>query len=116
MNVPIVDLTVHKTCVGIGGFFMSNVLTILKIIPSSPEIDRETIVTLAGTNLRDGLNLEILKKEEEPLFFGLTAIKLFVKTEDSDKGTETLQEYENRLLNLEEVDNCEIELQTIIDY
>ena len=95
---------------------MSNVLSILKIIPSSPEADREAIVTTAKTELSVGLALEILKKEEEPLFFGLYAIKLFVKTADSDEGTETLQTFENRLLELEDVDNCEIELQTIIDY
>ena len=95
---------------------MANVLSILKVIPTSPEVDREKIVSLAKTDLIKGLDLEILKKEEVPLFFGLYAIKLFVKTADSDEGTETLQNFENRLLELEEVDNCEIELQTIIDY
>lgn len=95
---------------------MANVLSILKVIPTSPEVDREKIVSLAKTDLIKGLDLEILKKEEVPLFFGLYAIKLFVKTADSDEGTETLQNFENRLLELEEVDNCEVELQTIIDY
>jgi len=95
---------------------MANVLSILKVIPTSPEVDREEIVSLAKTDLIKGLDLEILKKEEVPLFFGLYAIKLFVKTADSDEGTETLQNFENRLLELEEVDNCEVELQTIIDY
>ena len=95
---------------------MSNVLSILRIIPTSPEDDREEIVSLAQTELREGLDLEVLKREDEPLFFGLYAIKLYVKTADSDEGTETLQKYEDRLLALEEVDNCEIELQTIIDY
>ncbi|NHJ00644.1 MAG: elongation factor 1-beta [Candidatus Heimdallarchaeota archaeon] len=95
---------------------MSNVLSILKVIPSSPEVDREDIVARAKNELSKGLNLEILKKEEEPLFFGLYAIKLFVKTPDSDEGTETLQTFENRLVSLDEVDNCEVELQTIIDY
>ncbi len=95
---------------------MSNVLSILRVIPTSPEVDREEIVSRAQTELREGLDLEVLKKEEEPLFFGLYAIKLFIKTADSDEGTETLQKYEDRLMALEEVDNCEIELQTIIDY
>ncbi len=95
---------------------MSNVLSILKIFPTSPEVNRDEVVSHAENELRKGLNLEILKKEEEPLFFGLYAIKLFVKTADSDEGTETLQEFEDRLIALEEVDNCEIELQTIIDY
>ena len=95
---------------------MSNVLSVLKVIPTSPEVDRDEIVALAQHDLREGLNLEILKKEEEALFFGLYAIKLFVKTSDSDEGTETLQTFEDRLLSLDGVDNCEIELQTIIDY
>ena len=95
---------------------MSNVLSILKIFPTSPEVNRDEVVSHAENELRKDLNLEILKKEEEPLFFGLYAIKLYVKTADSDEGTETLQEFEDRLIALEEVDNCEIELQTIIDY
>ena len=95
---------------------MSNVLSILKIIPTSPEVNRNEVVSHAQTDLIKDLDLEILKKEEEPLFFGLYAIKLFVKTADSDEGTETLQEFEDRLIALEEVDNCEIELQTIVDY
>ncbi|MFX0173034.1 MAG: hypothetical protein ACFE9L_14070 [Candidatus Hodarchaeota archaeon] len=95
---------------------MSNVLSVMKVIPISPEVDREEIVSRAQNELRKDLNLEILKKEEEPLFFGLYAIKLFIKTADSDEGTETLQTFEDRLIALKEVDNCEIELQTIIDY
>lgn len=95
---------------------MSNVLTILKVIPASPEVNREDLLTRAKNELLNGLQVEILKHEEEPLFFGLVALKLFVKTEDSDEGNEILQKYEQRLLDLEDVDNCEVELQTIIDY
>jgi translation elongation factor aEF-1 beta len=95
---------------------MSNVLSVLKVIPTSPEVNRDEIVSRAQNELTNGLKLEILKKEEEPLFFGLYAIKLFVKTADSEEGTETLQAFEDRLIALDEVDNCEIELQTIIDY
>jgi len=88
----------------------------MKVVPTSPEVNREEIVSRAQNELSKGLNLEILKREEKPLFFGLYAIKLFIKTADSDEGTETLQTFEDRLIALEEVDNCEIELQTIIDY
>ncbi len=95
---------------------MSNVLSILKVIPTSPEVDREAIVKRAQEDLISGLEIEILKREEEPLFFGLIAIKLYVKTSDSDEGTATLQLFEDRLLELDDVDNCEIERQTIIDY
>lgn len=95
---------------------MSNVLSVMKVIPASPEVNRDEIVSYAHGDLREGLDLEILKKEEEPLFFGLYAIKLFIKTADSEEGNKTLQIFEDRLVALEEVDNCEIELQTIIDY
>ena len=43
---------------------MSNVLSILKVIPTSPEVDRESIVSRAKTVLSEGLALEILKKED----------------------------------------------------
>jgi translation elongation factor aEF-1 beta len=95
---------------------MSNMLSILKVIPTSPEIDRDSIVARAQSDLSQGLNLEILKKEEEPLFFGLYAIKLFIKTPDSEEGSDSLRQFEDRLIALDEVDNCEVELQTIMDH
>ena len=95
---------------------MSNVLSILKVIPTSPEANREELLAKAKGKLSEGLEIEILKYEEEPLFFGLVAMKLFVKTVDSEEGNEVLQTFEQRLIDVEEIDNCEVELQTIIDY
>lgn len=95
---------------------MSNVLTILKVIPASPDTDREELLSVIQNDLMKDLAIEILKKEEEPLFFGLVALKLFVKTEDSDEGNEVLESFQTKLMDLNEIDNCEIELQTIIDY
>ena len=95
---------------------MSNVLTILKAIPASPDTDREELLSVIQNDLMKDLAIEILKKEEEPLFFGLVALKLFVKTEDSDEGNEVLESFQTKLMDLNEIDNCEIELQTIIDY
>ena len=95
---------------------MSNVLSIIKVFPTSPEVDREDILSRAKTDLTKGIELEILKYEEEPLFFGLVALKLFVKTVDSEEGNEVLEKFQQCLIDLEEIDNCEVELQTIIDY
>jgi translation elongation factor aEF-1 beta len=95
---------------------MSNVLTILQVIPTSPDADRDELLSVIQNELLKDLALEILKKEEEPLFFGLVALKLFVKTEDSDEGNEVLESFQKKLLDLDEIDNCEVELQTIIDY
>ena len=95
---------------------MSNVLSIIKVFPTSPETDREDIISKAKNDLIKGIELEILKYEEEPLFFGLVALKLFVKTVDSDEGNEVLEKFQQRLIDLDEIDNCEVELQTIIDY
>jgi translation elongation factor aEF-1 beta len=95
---------------------MSNVLTILKVIPTSPDADRDELLSVIQNELLKDLALEILKKEEEPLFFGLVALKLFVKTEDSDEGNEVLESFQKKLMDLDEIDNCEVELQTIIDY
>jgi translation elongation factor aEF-1 beta len=95
---------------------MSNVLTILQVIPTSPDADRDELLSVIQNELLKDLALEILKKEEEPLFFGLVALKLFVKTEDSDEGNEVLESFQKKLMDLDEIDNCEVELQTIIDY
>ena len=95
---------------------MSNVLSIIKVFPTSPEADREDIISKAKNDLIKGIELEILKYEEEPLFFGLVALKLFVKTVDSEEGNEVLEKFQQRLIDLDEIVNCEVELQTIIDY
>jgi translation elongation factor aEF-1 beta len=95
---------------------MSNVLTIIKVVPTSPDADREEILEKAKTDLTKGIELEILKCEDEPLFFGLVALKMYVKTVDSEEGNEVLEKFQQRLVDLEEIDNCEVELQTIIDY
>ena len=95
---------------------MSNVLSIIKVIPTSPDADRVEILEKAKTDLTKGIELEILKCEDEPLFFGLVALKMFVKTVDSEEGNEVLETFQQRLVDLEEIDNCEVELQTIIDY
>ena len=73
---------------------MSNVLSIIKVFPTSPEVDREDILSKAKTDLTKGIELEILKYEEEPLFFGLVALKLFVKTVDSEEGNEVLEKFQ----------------------
>lgn len=95
---------------------MSNVLTILKVIPTSPEANLEEILSKIKTDLTKGIELEILKHEEEPLFFGLVALKLFVKTIDSEDGNEVLDKFQQLLMDLEEIDNCEVEIQRIMDY
>ncbi|MHA1236851.1 MAG: elongation factor 1-beta [Candidatus Hodarchaeales archaeon] len=78
---------------------MSNVLSIIKVIPTSPEANLEEILLKIKTDLTKGIELEILKKEEEPLFFGLVALKLFVKTVDSEEGNEVLEKFQQRLVD-----------------
>ena len=95
---------------------MANILSILKVTPSSPEYDRPELVEKFRNEIGDPLGMEILKYDEEPLAFGLYNLKLYVRSPDTEEGSKRFSEFETKILDLEEVAECEVELQTLMDH
>ena len=63
---------------------MGEVLTTMKIMPESPEVDLEAIKSTIESSMPEGAKLHEIA--EEPIAFGLVAIILNFITEDGEGG------------------------------
>ena len=69
---------------------MGEVLTTMKIMPDSPEVDLEGIKETIKNSMPEGA--EINEITEEPIAFGLVAIVLSFITDDGEGGSEPVEE------------------------
>ena len=69
---------------------MGEVLTTMKIMPESPEVDLGAIKSTIEESMPEGAKLESMA--EEPIAFGLVAIILNFITEDGEGGSEPVEE------------------------
>ena len=69
---------------------MGEVLTTMKIMPDSPDVDLEAIKATIKDSMPEGA--EIHDIAEEPIAFGLVAIILNFITEDGEGGSEAVEE------------------------
>ena len=84
---------------------MARVAVIMKVFPSSVEIQPAKLKELIEAKLPEGY--EIKSYGEEPIAFGLKALKLIVEMpEEKEGGTEELEEI---IKSLPEVDQVEVE-------
>lgn len=83
---------------------MADVVVTFKVMPDSPEIDLKTIQEKI-TELIKEFGGEVGKVEEEPVGFGLVALKFFFVMPEDLGSTDDLEE---NIKNLEEVGNVEV--------
>jgi len=84
---------------------MASVLVIMKVFPSSTEIDLSELRDKIASKLPSGYSIK--SHGEEPIAFGLKALKLIIEMpEDVEGGTEALEEL---IRSIEEVEEVEIE-------
>ena len=69
---------------------MGEVLTTMKIMPDSPDVDLEAIKATIKDSMPEGAELHDIA--EEPIAFGLVAIILQFITEDGEGGSEAVEE------------------------
>jgi elongation factor 1-beta len=69
---------------------MGEVLTTMKIMPDSPDVDLEAIKATIESSMPEGAELHDMK--EEPIAFGLVAIIISFITEDGEGGSEPVEE------------------------
>ncbi len=69
---------------------MGEVLTTMKIMPDSPDVDLEAIKSTIESSMPEGAKLH--EMSEEPIAFGLVAIVLQFITEDGEGGSEAVEE------------------------
>lgn len=69
---------------------MGDVLTTMKIMPDSPDVDLDAIKTTIESSMPEGAKLHDMA--EEPIAFGLVAIILQFITDDGEGGSEPVEE------------------------
>ncbi len=85
------------------------VLMAVKLMPSSPDIDMDMIKRqVEQATLELG---EVKDMKEEPIAFGLKALKVLLMVEDQERIAEKVEE---KLSNLEGIESAEVESVTLI--
>ncbi len=69
---------------------MGEVLTTMKIMPDSPDVDLDAIKATIESSMPEGVKLHSMV--EEPIAFGLVAIILQFITDDGEGGSEPVEE------------------------
>ena len=95
---------------------MANVLTVLKLVPDGSDFEQDKFISDVLNPLLKKYNIEYIKKESEPIAFGLEALIIYVKNEDSEEGADNLNNFQEELENLENIQAVELQHQTLIDY
>jgi elongation factor 1-beta len=71
---------------------MANVVVTLKIMPESPEVDLNNIEAQAKAKIIDFSQSKEMKTEQEPVAFGLKALKITFVMDESKGSTDALEE------------------------
>jgi elongation factor 1-beta len=79
-----------------------NVVATVRAMPISLEVDREKLKKDIGEVMPHGMKVH--KIEEEPIAFGLVALRVFVLLNDAEGGTEDIEKKIKELDDVSEVD------------
>jgi len=83
-----------------------NVVTIAKVMPVSPETDREELKKDIEGKIPH--NMKLHKIEEEPIAFGLVALNVFVLLNDAEGGVEDIEKKIREINDVSEVDIVDV--------
>ncbi|MDR2873201.1 MAG: elongation factor 1-beta [Methanobrevibacter sp.] len=81
---------------------MSEVVATFKLMPENPDIDLESLKTDIKSAIPNGAELH--KIDEEPIAFGLVALKVMFVVEDEEGGTELVEKKFNELPGISSVE------------
>jgi len=84
---------------------MADVILTLKIMPESPEIDLNSLAEQIKSKITEYAGEGEIKTEEEPIAFGLKALKLTFVADEEKGSTDSLEE---GIKNIEGVNSCEV--------
>lgn len=71
---------------------MAKIVATIKIMPTSPEIDLDKLENEAKTKITDFSQNQEIKSEQEPVAFGLKALKIMFVMEESKGSIDPLEE------------------------
>jgi len=88
---------------------MANVLVKLKIMPKSPEVNKEELKEKVKKVLEEQ-NVAVRGLFDEPLAFGLYTVYAVIKMEEREGGTEPIEEALAKIDDVESVETVEVSL------
>lgn len=87
---------------------MANVIVTLKIMPESPEIDLAGLQEKSLKHIREFAGEGDTKTEEEPIAFGLKALKIIFVMDESLGSTESLEENIRSIKGIQSVEVVDV--------
>jgi len=87
---------------------MPQVVVTLKIMPESPEVNLGNIETEAKTKILDFSQTKEIKIEQEPIAFGLIALKIIFVMDESKGSTDSLEEQIKAISGVNSVDTVDV--------
>ena len=84
---------------------MADVIITLKIMPESPEIDLNSLEEQAKNHIKEFAGNAEFKTEQEPIAFGLKALKIIFVMDENKGSTESL---EQKIKNVEGINSVEV--------
>ncbi len=91
---------------------MASVIVTLRIMPKGPDVDLDKVYDAACKNIREFVDQKHkegeIRKEIEPIGFGLKALKLLFVMDESLGSTEKLEEKIKTLPDVESVEATDV--------
>ncbi len=91
---------------------MASIIVTLKIMPSAPETDLDKIYTHASKHIRDFVDQKHkdgeIRKQIEPIGFGLKALKVLFVMDENIGGTDKLEEQIKHIEGVESVEATDV--------
>jgi elongation factor 1-beta len=91
---------------------MASIIVTLKIMPSAPETDLDKIYAHASQHIRDFVDQKHkdgeIRKQIEPIGFGLSALKMLFVMDENIGGTDKLEEQIKHIDGVESVEAIDV--------
>jgi len=87
---------------------MTDVVISMKIMPESPDIDLKELSENCLNAIKKFSGLDNNKVEEEPIGFGLKAIKIMFVMDEAKGGTDDLEEEVGKLVGVQSVEITDV--------
>jgi len=87
---------------------MADVIITLKIMPESPDVDLKKVQELALKKVIDFAEMENYKVEEEPMAFGLKALKILFVMDEAKGSPDPLEADINTIKGVNSVETTDV--------
>ena len=87
---------------------MADVVITMKIMPESPEVDLEQLTKLALEKITAYTELDNNKVEQEPMAFGLKALKIMFVMDEAKGDTDPLEKELNSIPHVASVEVTDV--------